>query len=82
VHVLKQLDDSIDTALVLGHKPGLQLLVSLLAEEDLSMPTAALAWFELPIDSWSELELKPVGGLRRLWKPKEIDDVDFESHSA
>jgi phosphohistidine phosphatase len=82
IHVLNELDDSIHSAMVLGHNPGLQILVSQLAGHELAMPTAALAWFELPIESWSELGFESIGGLRQLWTPKGIDDLDLESSSA
>ena len=59
--------------LLIGHNPGMQMLVSHLAGQSETMPTAALAWFELPIDDWSQLAANPTGNLRMVWRPKEID---------
>lgn len=38
--------------LVVGHNPGLEELTSMLAEQFLAMPTAAVAVFRLPQDDW------------------------------
>lgn len=62
---LAQLDDSVDTALLVGHQPGLSSLVRQLSNGHVRpgcnrafehFPTAAAAVLELPIESWSELE--------------------------
>lgn len=41
-------DPAVTTLLVIGHNPGLESLASILSGQALSMPTAAIAHFELP----------------------------------
>ena len=74
IHVLHHVDNAVQTVLMLGHNPGIELLVSHLADESLTMPTAALAWFELPLASWRDLQLAPTGTLKQFWRPKELDE--------
>ncbi len=60
--------------MVIGHNPGLELLIDELTGNHETMPTAALAEVYLPIDNWTEilcLNNKNRGQLIRLWRPKE-----------
>lgn len=66
------LGDDIDTAMVVGHNPGLEELLELLTGERLPLPTAALAQVDLPIAYWAELRQRVRGRLVNLWRPKEI----------
>lgn len=68
----RELSDSITCALLVGHNPGIEDLVRVLAGHDERMPTAALAHFELPIESWSELGTDTQAVLRAVWRPKEL----------
>lgn len=57
--------------LVVGHNPGLEMLLQSLTDEWHRLPTAALARVELAIDAWKDLE--PRGGeLAGLWRPREM----------
>lgn len=69
--VLVRLKDDIDCVLVVGHNPGLELLLGLLVGEVHTLPTAALARVELPISKWRELTPATRGHLAGLWRPKE-----------
>ncbi|MGB8274361.1 MAG: histidine phosphatase family protein [Alphaproteobacteria bacterium] len=62
---VRKIDDSVRSALVIGHNPGLERLASMLAgrgDETLlaamrtKFPTAGLAVLEIPARSWSKLE--------------------------
>ena len=57
-----------------GHNPGIEELVELLTGDAATMPTAALAWIELPVEAWSEVDKRSRGKLHHLWRPKELDD--------
>jgi phosphohistidine phosphatase len=64
--VLRECDDEVATALLVGHNPGLEELVCLLtggedAAAMLRLPTAGLACIALDIDDWSRL--RPACGL-------------------
>lgn len=66
------LGEDIDTAMVVGHNPGLEELLEMLTGELLPLPTAALAQVELPIANWAELRKRVRGRLVNLWRPKEL----------
>ena len=44
--------------MVVGHNPGLELLLEHLADIKEHLPTGALAQIQLPIEHWSQLTLK------------------------
>ena len=71
---LRELEDSIGHALVVGHNPGLEALLAALVGEQHRMPTAALALVELPAGSWRELEANGGASLRALWRPRGLRD--------
>lgn len=48
------LPNYVETVLVIGHNPTMESLVYLLSGESVSMPTAAIAVIQLPIDTWSD----------------------------
>lgn len=70
--ILRSLPD-VGRIMIIGHNPGLETLVHLLADEINSMPTAALACIELPIEEWSQLDLDVCGDLKLLWRPRDLD---------
>jgi len=71
--ILQGLEDRFNIALVVGHNPDLEMLLSVLIDEDESLPTAALAQVELSIQSWKELDPEQGGKLVNLWTPSEKD---------
>lgn len=76
VGALRRLDDGAAIALIVGHNPTVSMLVADLADladVDAAMPTAAVAWLELPIDRWSDLTDEVDAALKALWRPREID---------
>ena len=60
---------------MVGHNPGLQMLVYQLTGESESMPTAAIAVIQFQINSWQDFvdTDAPPGNLAALWRPKEIE---------
>ena len=74
VEALSALSDDFEHAMVVGHNPGLEELVARMVGEPHSMPTAALAVVELPVESWRELDSLPQGSLRALWRPRELGE--------
>jgi phosphohistidine phosphatase len=73
IETLRELPPEVETAMVVGHNPGLESLVEDLTGEWARMPTAALAQIALPIDSWDELDLDDQGKLVSLWRPREVN---------
>ncbi len=70
--VLRQLDDSLERVMVVGHNPGMEELLEELTGLWEQMSTAALAQISLPINQWSELDEETTGELVNLWRPKEL----------
>lgn len=71
VRHLQQLPDNEQAVLVVGHNPTLEELLEQLTGQHDSLPTAALAVVEMPIDRWQDLAASPTGRLRTLWRPKD-----------
>jgi phosphohistidine phosphatase len=71
VRQLQQLPDSEQAVLVVGHNPTLEELLEQLTGQHNSLPTAALAVVDMPIDRWQDLASAPAGRLRTLWRPKD-----------
>jgi phosphohistidine phosphatase len=57
--------------MVVGHNPGVELLVTIVAGVRERMPTAALAHIQLDIDRWEDA-VDAQGRLVSLWRPKEL----------
>ena len=79
---IEALHDSWQTALVVGHNPGIVSLCCRLAGSDLEMPTAAIAVFRSPADTWqnciSHADISPGGSSRHWqlvehWKPRDLE---------
>jgi phosphohistidine phosphatase len=70
--VLRQLDDSLERVMAVGHNPGMEELLEELTGLWEQMSTAALAQISLPINQWSELDEETTGELVNLWRPKEL----------
>lgn len=71
---LRRLAGDANRVLVVGHNPGIEALIFRLTGSAEHMPTAALAECALPIESWSNLGAETTGELRKVWRPKEIEE--------
>lgn len=79
--LVRDLAESVQAPLLVGHNPGLQRLILALTHDgphhlrdkvSHKFPTAALAIFELPAERWSEVE-PGSGELTDLITPKDLD---------
>lgn len=73
LEVVGSIPDKSQTAMLVGHNPGFENLLSYLTGDDRHMPTAALAKIEFEAGSWSEV----TGGSGRLASfvtPKDLPD--------
>ena len=73
VNVVRNAGSDARCVLVVGHNPGLEVLVMRLTGHAEPLPTAAVAAVGLPMDSWRSLELKAMGQLQQVWRPRELD---------
>jgi phosphohistidine phosphatase len=68
--VVSQIPEESDSALLVGHNPGMEGIVRYLTGELQPMPTAALASIKLSIDKWESVDER-VGILEFVIRPKE-----------
>lgn len=72
LETLQTVSEKHQCVMVVGHNPTMELLVRQLTKEIATMPTAALAHIELPIQNWRMLDINTRGILVNLWKPKTL----------
>jgi phosphohistidine phosphatase len=71
VDVLKLMDDRVEKVMVIGHNPGLEGVLQHLTGQVESLPTASVAYLELPVDHWADLTLDTPVEKWEKWKPKD-----------
>lgn len=69
---LQAVADSFQKVMIVGHNPGLEILLKELLGQEETLPTAAIACLELPIERWQDLNLNIKARLQHLWRPQEI----------
>jgi phosphohistidine phosphatase len=70
LHIVSELNDSVNSAMIIGHNPGLEALIKALTGEFQAMPTAGLAVIDLDTENWSSINSES-GKLRTVIRPKE-----------
>ncbi|NLG49872.1 MAG: histidine phosphatase family protein [Chloroflexi bacterium] len=73
LRALQQLPDEAHTALLVGHNPTLEELVTLLSGHRTQLPTATVVCLMLPIDQWSQISEQTRGSVGFILSPKEPD---------
>lgn len=66
-------EDSVSIVMFVGHNPGMEDLIETLGGGWETMPTAAVAHFELGFERWSEFGKPIKATLKKIWRPKEVD---------
>jgi phosphohistidine phosphatase len=74
IEMLQGQQDDHQCVMLVGHNPGMEDLLALVTRRFETLPTAALAQVELPIDRWRDLTMDTPGALVHLWRPKELED--------
>lgn len=69
--VVAELDDAYQSALLVGHNPGIEGFIRLLTGETESMPTAALAVININTDNWDLID-EGRGTLQTVIRPKDV----------
>ncbi len=62
--------DGHNSAMLVGHNPGIESFIRFLTGDVEPMPTAALAVIDLSIDGWNEIKIN-CGNVRRVFRPRE-----------
>ncbi len=73
LEVIGSIPDKSTTAMLVGHNPGFENLLSYLTRDDRHMPTAALAKIEFEAGSWGEVS-EGLGQLESFVTPKNVSD--------
>lgn len=68
--VVAEIDDAYESAMLIGHNPGIEGFIRYLTGHLETMPTAALAVIDLNIDRWDAVNDRS-GGLRKVFRPRE-----------
>ena len=68
--VIAELDDSHNSAMLVGHNPGIEGFIRFLTGQLEPMPTAALAVINLDIDKWNAID-DGCGELEAIFRPKD-----------
>jgi phosphohistidine phosphatase len=68
--VVSSINDRFDSAMLVGHNPGMEGIIRLLTGKSEEMPTAALAVVDLDIQKWNEVD-SGLGSLRRIVRPRK-----------
>ncbi len=68
--VVSEIDDSVDSAMLVGHNPGIEGFIRYLTNETEAMPTAALAVINTEIDTWAAISAG-CGTLTTIYRPKD-----------
>jgi len=72
IEALEDLDEGIETAMIIGHNPGMEYSLEDFCGANEVMPTAAIAYIQFEITTWQEIGTADMGELVALWRPKEI----------
>jgi phosphohistidine phosphatase len=71
IHVIRQIDDNVKKAMVVGHNPALTDLANTIGDTTISnIPTSGVCCIELDISSWANLN-EHCGGLKFFEFPKK-----------
>jgi len=73
VQVVAEIEDEKQSAMLVGHNPGMEEMLALLTRETRHMPTAALARITLDCASWKEVG-RGTGKLDWFVTPRELPE--------
>lgn len=71
LQVVSGVDDACETAMLVGHNPGIEGFIRLLTGDLEPMPTAALVVIDLNIDKWKDL-VDGCGELQAVFRPRDL----------
>jgi phosphohistidine phosphatase len=74
VSVLRTVEEPIERVMIVGHNPGLEMLLEALVDAWHRLPTATLAQVRLPIPRWRALTLSTHGELVGVWRPRDLPE--------
>jgi phosphohistidine phosphatase len=72
IETLHDLTPGHQRVMIVGHNPGMEEFLEELTETYVRMPTAAIAYIELPIDDWAAIDEVFPAVLKSVWLPREL----------
>ena len=75
VHVVSEIPDEKQVAIMIGHNPGFEELLAYLTGEGRRMPTCALAKIKFEVEGWKDIK-EDAGTLDWFVTPKELEEED------
>lgn len=69
--IVSEIEDKIESVLLIGHNPGLESFVKMLTRESYEMPTASLVKIDLNVESWQDVSVNR-GKVSLYVRPKDI----------
>jgi phosphohistidine phosphatase len=72
LEALRNLDDEVETVLMVGHNPGLESLLQMMTDKVESLSTAAVAHLEVPLRTWKALDPSIIMLLKHIWRPRDL----------
>lgn len=69
--IISEIEDKIQSALLVGHNPGLEGFVKMLTGEIYALPTATLVKIDLSIESWNDITANR-GKVNLFIRPKDV----------
>jgi phosphohistidine phosphatase len=82
IHALRSLSDEINSVMLVGHNPGMEDLLCLLAGKFSTLSTGALAILELELSHWSDFSSSTVSKLIQFVDPEKVDLQELEVKMA
>ena len=80
--ILKDIPDTMERVMVMGHNPGLEGLLQVLSGRIESLPTGSIAYLSLPIQQWCELNNDTEGELIEMLLPRELRELAEEKQKG
>lgn len=71
IDVLKEKAGDAQRVLVIGHNPGLEMLLQHLTGQVESLPTSSIVSLNLPVDEWEQMSVETCASVYEKWTPKE-----------
>lgn len=72
IEILQSVPPGCSSVMLVGHNPGLEILISRLTDHEEPFPTCALAQISLALGSWRDMDRSTSGKLEGLWLPREL----------
>jgi phosphohistidine phosphatase len=71
LEVLSELDEALNTVLLVGHNPVLEEVIQLMTNETVHLSAGTLAHIEVEAQNWNEIG-EARGGIRKIVRPQEL----------